>query len=388
VLKVQLVDDRGRAIGVASMGGQRRRPVAVPRRRVRDDAVERLDSKRTLRSVQDDIAAVAVIAQLLLTLNRVRPSAAMWTLRTVIGATLADAPAALERLADPFARSLLASCVSRVTEPRSERWAAAYAIGRAPIPATGRGPVSIMDDVSFSRRMSCWLRRPARGWDAFGECCVRPGWRASAWTMGMTMTLDRHTDQLLDVEAVWAEVGASMERFVRRRVSDAHQADDVVAEVMVRIYQNLGSLDDRERLTAWVFRIARNAITDHYRRTARRREVVAAEPEAGADLGADAWLEDQAATLSELASCSRPLVDALPDDYRRALVLTDLEGHSQVDAARMEGISVSGMKSRVQRGRRQFATLVRQCCDVTTDSRGELVDFELRAEGCGCPPGP
>jgi RNA polymerase sigma-70 factor (ECF subfamily) len=155
---------------------------------------------------------------------------------------------------------------------------------------------------------------------------------------------------------------------------------------MLRIHQNLGSLDDHERLTAWVFRIARNAITDHYRRTARRREVVAAEPEPDAEAGADAWLDDQAATLSELASCIRPLVDALPCDYRRALLLTDLEGHSQVDAARIEGISVSGMKSRVQRGRRQFATLVKQCCDVTTDSRGQLVDFELRPDGCGCPP--
>jgi RNA polymerase sigma-70 factor (ECF subfamily) len=204
--------------------------------------------------------------------------------------------------------------------------------------------------------------------------------------MGIMMTLERHTDETLDLETIWAEVGGAMERFVRRRVGDPHQADDVVAEVMLRIHQNLGSLDDRERLTAWVFRIARNAITDHYRRTARRREVVAAEPEPGVASGADAWLDDQAATLAELASCIRPLVDALPDDYRRALVLTDLEGRSQVDAARMEGISVSGMKSRVQRGRRQFATLVKQCCDVTTDSRGELVEFHLRPDGCGCPP--
>ena len=64
-----------------------------------------------------------------------------------------------------------------------------------------------------------------------------------------------------------------------------------------------------------------------------------------------------------------------PTDYRRALELTDFDGRSQADAARIEGISLSGMKSRVQRGRRQFATLVKQCCDVTTDSRGELVDF-------------
>jgi RNA polymerase sigma-70 factor (ECF subfamily) len=201
--------------------------------------------------------------------------------------------------------------------------------------------------------------------------------------MGTTMT----AEVPLDLEHVWAEVGAAMEGFVRRRVSDPHQADDVVAEVMLRIHQHLASLDDGERVTAWVFRIARNAITDHYRRTGRRREVLAAEPEPSADLSADAWLDDQTETVAELASCVRPLVEALPTDYRRALELTDFDGHSQADAARIEGISVSGMKSRVQRGRRQFATLVKQCCDVTTDSRGELVDFHLRDDGCGCSPG-
>ena len=204
--------------------------------------------------------------------------------------------------------------------------------------------------------------------------------------MGMTMTLERDTDRAPDLVTIWAEVGVSIERFVRRRISDPHQADDVVADVMVRIHQNLGALEDHERVTAWVFRITRNAITDHYRRTGRRREVVTAELEPHADSAADGWLDDQEETLAELAACIRPLVDALPADYRRALELTDFEGRTQADAARIEGISLSGMKSRVQRGRRQFSTLVKQCCDVTTDSRGELVDFSLRADGCGCPP--
>ena len=204
--------------------------------------------------------------------------------------------------------------------------------------------------------------------------------------VGTTMTLDRRTDGTPDVATIWAEVGASIERFVRRRINDPHHADDVVADVMLRIHQHVGSLDDRQRITAWVFRITRNAITDHYRRTGRRREVLAADVEPSADPSADAWLDDQDATLTELAGCIRPIVDALPDDYRRALELTDFEGRTQADAALIEGISLSGMKSRVQRGRRQFATLVKQCCDVTTDSRGELVDFSLRGNGCSCPP--
>jgi RNA polymerase sigma-70 factor (ECF subfamily) len=188
----------------------------------------------------------------------------------------------------------------------------------------------------------------------------------------------------ITVEAIWAEVGHSLERFVRRHVSDPHGADDVVAEVLVRIHEHLGTLDDEERVTAWVFRIARNAITDHYRRNGRRREDLGAEADP-AEAGADGWLEDQTAALADLASCIRPLVDALPPDYRRALELTDLQGRTQAEAARLEGISVSGMKSRVQRGRRLFAALVRQCCDVTVDARGELVDFQVRS-GCGCTP--
>lgn len=167
----------------------------------------------------------------------------------------------------------------------------------------------------------------------------------------------------LGVEEIWAEVGTSLQRFVRRRVGDPHEAEDVVAEVLLRIHEHLPELSDRERVTAWVFRIARNAIIDHYRRAGRRIEIPAPEVEPGAARGADDWVEDQDAVLADFASCIRPLVDALPQDYRRALELTDLEGRTQAEAARIEGMSVSGMKSRVQRGRRQFAALVRMLRD-------------------------
>jgi RNA polymerase sigma-70 factor, ECF subfamily len=196
------------------------------------------------------------------------------------------------------------------------------------------------------------------------------------------MSVERATT----VDEIWAEVGTSLEGFVRRRVADPHAAEDIVAEVLARIHQHLGTVEDQERVTAWVFRIARNAITDHYRRTGRRREALDADVDQPDPDGADAWLDDQDVALADLASCIRPLVEALPPDYRRALELTDLEGRTQAEAAALENVSVSGMKSRVQRGRRLFLALVRDCCEVTTDSRGELVDFQLRSDGCGCSP--
>jgi RNA polymerase sigma-70 factor, ECF subfamily len=188
----------------------------------------------------------------------------------------------------------------------------------------------------------------------------------------------------LSIESVWDEFGSLLSGFVRRHVADRDAADDIVGDIVLRIHRHLDHLDDRERLVAWLFRIARNAVTDHYRRTARRRELLDADPEPrDTASSADSWLDDRDAVYAELAGCIRPLVDALPADYRRALELTDFEGRTQAEAARLEGISLSGMKSRVQRGRRQFAALVDRCCDITTDAGGRLVDFQRRGDACG-----
>ena len=187
----------------------------------------------------------------------------------------------------------------------------------------------------------------------------------------------------LTVEDVWVEFGARLRAFVARRVSDPHHAEDLVSEIVVRVHRHLASLDDQERLTAWVFRIARNVIKDHYKMSGRRREVLDAEPDdVPCGTGADEWVDDQDAVLAELAVCLRPLLAELPADYRRALELTDLGGLSQAEAAEQEHVSLSGMKSRVQRGRRQLGAVLRQCCTPTLDSRGVPVDYRPRPDIC------
>ena len=73
-------------------------------------------------------------------------------------------------------------------------------------------------------------------------------------------------------EPMWRDVIAQLRAFVRRRIADPDRADDLVGEILLRIHQNLGSVDDQERLANWVFRVARNAVIDEYRRAARDRE--------------------------------------------------------------------------------------------------------------------
>lgn len=181
-------------------------------------------------------------------------------------------------------------------------------------------------------------------------------------------------------EAAWAEVLAQLRGYVRRRIADPHRADDLVGDIVLRIHHSLGTLDDRDRLAHWVGRIARNAVVDEYRRAARARELPVAAVDDAPAADADG---DPAGSLAELAACLRPLLAGLSPEQRRAVELVDLDGWPQARAARHEGISVSGLKSRVQRGRRRLADLLGRCCTLTLDARGLPVEHTPTGS-CGC----
>nr|MDT0665343.1 sigma-70 family RNA polymerase sigma factor [Micromonospora sp. DSM 115978] len=181
--------------------------------------------------------------------------------------------------------------------------------------------------------------------------------------------------------------------FVARRVADRSDAEDVTQETLLRLYRNVHTLRDAGALEGWMYQIARNAITDHYRRSATRPvplepavvadALPAAEATGAAVDGADTADTPERAT-AVLASCLEPLLSRVPPTYRQALELTDLGGLTQDVAARQLGLSTSGMKSRVQRGRRLLRAEVRRCCEIAVDSRGAIADVELRSPDGRC----
>jgi RNA polymerase sigma-70 factor (ECF subfamily) len=87
-----------------------------------------------------------------------------------------------------------------------------------------------------------------------------------------------------------------------------------------------------------------------------------------------------------LSGCLRTLLDRVPDGYREALELTDLGGLTQDEAAGRLGLSTSGMKSRVQRGRRLLRAEITHCCQVSLDTRRGVADVTVRPEERACRP--
>jgi len=72
------------------------------------------------------------------------------------------------------------------------------------------------------------------------------------------------------------------------------------------------------------------------------------------------------------------MIERLSENYRQAVTLVDLEGMAQHEAAARHGLSVSGMKSRVQRGRRQLRDMLEACCVIALDRRRGVADYDVR----------
>ena len=187
-------------------------------------------------------------------------------------------------------------------------------------------------------------------------------------------------------EQLWRELHASVHSFVLRRVRRPEDADDITQRVFLNLHRSLDSLRDGERVRAWIFRASRNAIADHYRAPAARREVAIGDT-SDLEAASDAIDPEEDAVRSseaELAGCLRPLVDAMTAHEAEALRLVEIDGVSQTEASRRLGLSVSGMKSRVQRARARLRRDIEACCDVILDRRQAIVDHRCKRPGpCG-----
>ena len=182
-----------------------------------------------------------------------------------------------------------------------------------------------------------------------------------------------------ELDGSWAETLERLTAFVAARVGDRELAADITQDVIVRSIAS-GALEHVDNPTAWLYRSARNAVIDHYR--TRRAHATDGDLESWPEFNASAGEPNEA--TRELAHCLRPLLERLPTSARDALVSVDLDGTTHREAAETFGISVSGMKSRVQRARSDLKQLLEQCCTVEVDARGAVADYQPNETGCDC----
>jgi len=174
---------------------------------------------------------------------------------------------------------------------------------------------------------------------------------------------------------IWNDYHSKLHGFIESRVGDASIADDILQEVFVRIHSRIDTLRNANKIRSWIYQITRNAIIDHYRAQKTTQEV----PETL--VAVEAEPSDQA--RQEIAGCLVPMIQALPETYRRTMMMSEIDGLTQKQVAEKQGLSLPGAKARVQRGRVKLRDMLLDCCQFQFDNRGRVMDYEDREGACG-----
>ncbi|MFQ5536001.1 MAG: RNA polymerase sigma factor [Gemmatimonadota bacterium] len=142
---------------------------------------------------------------------------------------------------------------------------------------------------------------------------------------------------------------------VVRMVGDQDEAADIVQEAFVTGYRKLASLDDPERVGAWLFRIAANRAKDYLRQRSRKRHVGLEEAR---DASSRAQDPERETAKGEFRARLMEALQRLTPEQREAFFLKHVEGRSYEEMARVLEAPVAALKMRARRARLELQGLL------------------------------
>ena len=159
--------------------------------------------------------------------------------------------------------------------------------------------------------------------------------------------------------------------FVSKRIGNQEDVADLVQDIFLKLQENQAKLRDQDLVVPWLYRVTRNQIVDFYRKNGK----VAPELVEEIDI-----YEDE--TFQEVASWLSFFINVMSEEDQQILQLTEMEAKTQREAAEIIGISTDAAKARHQRAKKRLKANLEKCCKYSFDSRGRVIDYELRADDC------
>lgn len=174
----------------------------------------------------------------------------------------------------------------------------------------------------------------------------------------------------LSFEGVAETYSGPLQRYLERMVGNRATADDLLQETLLRIARGLPNFEGRSSVKTWAFSIATRVAADHFRRPETRAQIV--DVEEAQDLSDSELDVGGRIVIDEMNSCVREVIDSLPEDYRAALVLHDLEGLTAAATAETIGCSVATAKIRIHRARARLRKALQAECYFYRDEQDVL----------------
>jgi len=195
-----------------------------------------------------------------------------------------------------------------------------------------------------------------------------------------------------DTKEIWEKFADRLLQYIRRRVASQSEAEDLLQDVFEKIHKHKS--DKIENLAGWLYKIAHNTITDHYRknehsidRNSENIDDVSHKLVAPVDNRENKTLENENSELGDLKqfeACVEPFILKLKLS-EQGLLTQIREGTPLTEIAKEMDISYSNIKSKANRARNNLRKEFRKCCDYNiSDTNGLKIKKINDPDSCSC----
>lgn len=174
----------------------------------------------------------------------------------------------------------------------------------------------------------------------------------------------------INFDAIWKLYNDSLYNLIANKTSNYQEAEDILQEVSLKLVAAIDNNSDIKNIKSWLFQVTKNTIADHYKGK-NRGEIK------------ESIFQQLHSSDNEIEGCVCDIVgfvikNYLPEKYAEPLYMSDIEKVPQKKIAEQMGLSISGMKSRIQRARIMLKEMVLECVEITYYQNNEVSNFSLK----------
>ena len=176
----------------------------------------------------------------------------------------------------------------------------------------------------------------------------------------------------METTKIYTEYSDSLKSFIISKVKNEEVTNDILQEVFIKIHLKKDTVKNQDSIKSWIFSVANNTILDYFNKNSKKQDNISELPS----------IEEETDHEHSAIDCLKPLIKNLPKTYVEAMLLSEIEGLKQAEVAKKLNISLSGAKSRIQRGRELLKEGFINCCDYTLNESGHLVGENKSKKNC------
>jgi len=175
-----------------------------------------------------------------------------------------------------------------------------------------------------------------------------------------------------DIYTIWETYQKDLKAFVKKRVSNTEDANDIVQSVLIKVINYCMHKNNVTHIKAWLYRIAQNTIADYYKKKNQRTTNFYLE---NLDVSANNDYDEK------IFIWLHYFLDRLPKKYALPLHLSDIKGIPQKEVAAQMGLTLTATKSRIQRARKMLKEKFEECGKVEA-SEHQFMSYNITKTCC------